>query len=261
MQYHDSNTASHPRLLGHRGAPRLRPENTLESLEEALSEGADGVEYDVQLSEDDVPFLFHDLSLLHACGQPGKPWRHPIAYLESLAPHRRFDGESSRARIPRLEQVLERIPGIHDVELKLPDDEPDELRERLAAAVSTLFARARDEGRISPCSAITSFDLPALDLVARLDPDARFGAIVETEAQWNEALRWTPHRNPSVLSIAFPLAARILRPEQRLPAPFASARLWIWNVPETAPNETLPWNPEALIVDDPATRARFHPAV
>ena len=37
-----------PELIGHRGAPRERPENTLASFLRALDLGADGIELDVQ---------------------------------------------------------------------------------------------------------------------------------------------------------------------------------------------------------------------
>lgn len=56
-------------LFGHRGAPRLTVENTLESLQLALLNGADGVEFDVRLSADGVPLLMHDADLkrTHSC--------------------------------------------------------------------------------------------------------------------------------------------------------------------------------------------------
>ncbi|MBI5883165.1 MAG: glycerophosphodiester phosphodiesterase [Elusimicrobia bacterium] len=47
-------------LFAHRGAKITAPENTLEAIESAKAEGADGIELDVQLSADGQPFLFHD---------------------------------------------------------------------------------------------------------------------------------------------------------------------------------------------------------
>lgn len=52
---------SRPAVVGHRGAAAQAPENTLASFRAAI--GADAVETDVQLSDDDVPFLLHDDSL------------------------------------------------------------------------------------------------------------------------------------------------------------------------------------------------------
>lgn len=52
-----------PALIGHRGAPMLAPENTLMSFEKAVEAGCDGLETDVTISFDGVPFLMHDYTL------------------------------------------------------------------------------------------------------------------------------------------------------------------------------------------------------
>ncbi|KAK2828398.1 hypothetical protein Q5P01_019432 [Channa striata] len=52
-----------PALIGHRGAPMLAPENTLMSFEKAVEAGSDGLETDVTISFDGVPFLMHDRTL------------------------------------------------------------------------------------------------------------------------------------------------------------------------------------------------------
>uniref|UniRef100_A0A667Z1V9 Glycerophosphodiester phosphodiesterase domain containing 4b n=1 Tax=Myripristis murdjan TaxID=586833 RepID=A0A667Z1V9_9TELE len=52
-----------PALIGHRGAPMLAPENTLMSFEKAVEAGSEGLETDVTISFDGVPFLMHDRSL------------------------------------------------------------------------------------------------------------------------------------------------------------------------------------------------------
>uniref|UniRef100_A0A8C3YAX1 GP-PDE domain-containing protein n=1 Tax=Catagonus wagneri TaxID=51154 RepID=A0A8C3YAX1_9CETA len=52
-----------PSFFGHRGAPMLGPENTMMSFEKAVEHGAFGLESDVQISTDRVPFLMHDYDL------------------------------------------------------------------------------------------------------------------------------------------------------------------------------------------------------
>ena len=47
-------------LLGHRGARRYAPENTLAAFELALDHGCDGFEFDVRLTADRRPILCHD---------------------------------------------------------------------------------------------------------------------------------------------------------------------------------------------------------
>jgi glycerophosphoryl diester phosphodiesterase len=49
-----------PKLIGHRGAPRERPENTLPSFLRALELQADGIELDVHCTSDRVVVVHHD---------------------------------------------------------------------------------------------------------------------------------------------------------------------------------------------------------
>ncbi|NWR89328.1 GDPD5 protein, partial [Furnarius figulus] len=52
-----------PALIGHRGAPMLAPENTEMSFQKTIEHGGDGLETDVTISYDGIPFLMHDNTL------------------------------------------------------------------------------------------------------------------------------------------------------------------------------------------------------
>jgi hypothetical protein len=52
-----------PRLIAHRGAAMLAPENTIAAMQRALDEGVYGVETDIRISKDGVLFLMHDATL------------------------------------------------------------------------------------------------------------------------------------------------------------------------------------------------------
>ncbi|XP_063287619.1 glycerophosphodiester phosphodiesterase domain-containing protein 4 isoform X1 [Pelobates fuscus] len=52
-----------PLLIGHRGSPKLAPENTKMSFEKTIEHGGNGLETDVTISFDGVPFLMHDSTL------------------------------------------------------------------------------------------------------------------------------------------------------------------------------------------------------
>jgi glycerophosphoryl diester phosphodiesterase len=52
-----------PRLIAHRGAATLAPENTLASMQAAADLGVYGVETDIDISKDGVLFLMHDATL------------------------------------------------------------------------------------------------------------------------------------------------------------------------------------------------------
>uniref|UniRef100_A0A8C4VJW4 Glycerophosphodiester phosphodiesterase domain containing 5 n=1 Tax=Gopherus evgoodei TaxID=1825980 RepID=A0A8C4VJW4_9SAUR len=57
------NLGPKPAIIGHRGAPMLAPENTLMSFQKAVEQKTYGVQADVVISYDGVPFLMHDETL------------------------------------------------------------------------------------------------------------------------------------------------------------------------------------------------------
>lgn len=48
------------KIIGHRGAKGLAPENTLAAIEAGIQAGADEVEIDVRVTSDNIPILWHD---------------------------------------------------------------------------------------------------------------------------------------------------------------------------------------------------------
>ena len=94
-----------PELIGHRGAPRERPENTIASFLRALDLGADAVELDVHATRDGVVVVHHDFvprATSTATGLQGRPIAELTA--DELASFR-VSGEP----IPTLRAVLEAI--------------------------------------------------------------------------------------------------------------------------------------------------------
>lgn len=86
-------------VLGHRGAPLDAPENTLESFDRAIRQGADGVELDVRLTADGVPVIIHDACM--AAGTPGADQGGPRVRDLAWPAVQRL----SAARVPSLEQA------------------------------------------------------------------------------------------------------------------------------------------------------------
>ena len=92
-------------VIGHRGAPSELPENTMPSLMKALSDGADGVEFDVVFSQDTCPFVCHDLDVsdrVPAFQQPAVISNMSAAEVSALQIHGHF-------RIPALKDALEQL--------------------------------------------------------------------------------------------------------------------------------------------------------
>jgi glycerophosphoryl diester phosphodiesterase len=74
-------------LVGHRGYPAQYPENTLSGILAAIAEGADAVEFDIQISKDNIPIIFHDDTLLRTTGITGDLADYTYAILERISAH------------------------------------------------------------------------------------------------------------------------------------------------------------------------------
>ena len=100
-----SISTSRPLLLGHRGARRYAPENTLPAFDLALGHGCDGFEFDVRLTADGGAIICHDPKL---------------GGLE-LARHTYTEIYSKATEPPCLEHVLARFASraFLDIELKV----------------------------------------------------------------------------------------------------------------------------------------------
>ena len=84
---------SKPLLLGHRGASKDAPENTVTAFELALSQGCDGVEFDVRRTSDGQLVICHDAAL-HGFVVNETPFKKLLNY--------------SHYPIPTLPDVMER---------------------------------------------------------------------------------------------------------------------------------------------------------
>lgn len=80
------------------------PENSLLAIQKAVEAGY-GIEFDVQLSKDDVPVIFHDGTLKRMCGVEGNVWDYT---LEELQQFKLLDSEQT---IPTLEAMLKAVDG------------------------------------------------------------------------------------------------------------------------------------------------------
>jgi len=109
-------------IYGHRGSSGTAPENTLAAFEQAIAEGADGIEFDVQATADGVPVVLHDRDVSRTTTGRGNVDELTLAEL------RGFDAGQGQ-RVPTLEEVMDLTAGRVrlDVELKQGGIERDVL--------------------------------------------------------------------------------------------------------------------------------------
>jgi glycerophosphoryl diester phosphodiesterase len=150
-----------PLVLGHRGASRACPENTLAAFAQARAFGADGVELDVRRTADDTLVVNHDPQV----DGFGVIVDHPFAALRAAHPS-----------VPTLAEALDACAGlIVNVEIKCLPWEPDADTPDRAVVRAVLDLLRR--GTAVPLSDIivSSFDLGAVDATRELAPEIATG--------------------------------------------------------------------------------------
>ncbi len=134
--------------LAHRGDWRHAPENTLAALQAALAvPGCDGVEFDVRLSADGVPVLYHDETLQRVHGRPDRVDAVSARDLEEIG-------------VPSLADALHAIPHRSTVNVDLKG-----LHDRTVVEV---LASGRGPGLVN--AVVSSFEPVTLERVGGLAP-------------------------------------------------------------------------------------------
>ena len=183
------NTDAMPsRVIGHRGAKGLAPENTLAGVRAAAEAGADWVEFDVQLSADGEPALFHDDDIERVTGDLGRFVTIPWTILKTLDAGAHFSPAFVGTPIPTLTDAMVELGRLGlgaNVEIKLARDATDEMVEKTARVVAD--ALKADWPASLPLPLLSSFDVRALKAVQGAAPDLPRAYIVVTPPlEWKE---------------------------------------------------------------------------
>jgi glycerophosphoryl diester phosphodiesterase len=95
-------------LLAHRGCAARYPENTREALQAAVTAGATNIEFDVQLSADQVPFLLHDEDFRRTGAVDRRIFDLDAAQAAAVAvgEAQRFGDEFGNVHVPLLADVV-----------------------------------------------------------------------------------------------------------------------------------------------------------
>ena len=101
------------KAIAHRGFSSRYPENTMLAFSRALALGADGAEFDVQLTKDGIPVVFHDESLTRITGDSRLIKDLTLQELQTFDLSYRFKGQCPAQRIPTLEEYFTLVQG-HD---------------------------------------------------------------------------------------------------------------------------------------------------
>lgn len=161
------------KILGHRGASRAHPENTLAAFAGAVAEGADGVELDVMRCKSGELVVCHDEVLGRLAGVP-------VAVADATwAELSRLDVGSPLgfrpARLPVLDEVLDAVPPPLWVNVELKCDAADD--RGLAVEVARLLQRRREGPRVT----VSSFNAQCLLRFAAAAPEYERGLLLDPD--------------------------------------------------------------------------------
>lgn len=144
-------------VLGHRGVHgRTSSENTIEAFQEAVRQGADGIEFDLRVSKDREIVVVHDANLHRVAGDAHKVAEFTASELAGI-PLR------SGGTIPTLHDVTSHIhaPAILDMEIKHRD------------AVDGLITKLKTSSHLRERTIVSSFHPTVLLRIRRAVPDVR----------------------------------------------------------------------------------------
>ena len=210
-------TATAPMIIAHRGARTEAPENTAAAFDAALRHPIDGIEFDVQLSADGVPVIFHDDTLSRMTGSRRRLSSLPFSRLRALDLGTWFDPRFAGESILTLEEMLARYAGITDLYLEIKTSPRDSATGRVAALTEeTLAVVKRHYMRVKTRRFhLLCFDARVLRLARTLMPTVPAMRNVDLPAGLPRAAA-TPDRLKAEIDTdltAVNLAVKLLSPE------------------------------------------------
>ena len=160
-------------IIAHRGAAGVAPENTMASIEEALEQGADYIEIDVQETVDGEVVVIHDSDLMKVGGVDLKIWDATWDGLQEIDVGSWFAPEFSEERVPHLRDVLERTRGRAKVDIELKYYGHDENLEQRVIDIVEELALVDDV-------VVMSLKYGAVETMRALRPDWTLGLLTAT---------------------------------------------------------------------------------
>jgi glycerophosphoryl diester phosphodiesterase len=167
----DFNIDRTVKITGHRGSKVSAPENTLSALRQAIAEGADYAEIDVQTTADGVVVLFHDADLMRVAADNRRLRDINYRELKNIDAGSWFASEFSDERIPTIQEAIDLARGRIKLNIELKFTWPDPA---LTGKVANII---HQNGFGSDC-VVSSLNFQALTEIKQISPELITGFIV-----------------------------------------------------------------------------------
>mgnify|MGYP001397729505 CR=1 FL=1 len=217
------------RVVGHRGAAGLAPENTLAAFDAGIVAGADAVECDVHMSRDGQLVVIHDPDVSRTTDGMGNVGQLTLSELRKLNASVRFAGDSFRPqRIPTLADVLQLARGRCAIQIEVKTCAGVRYEGIEQAVVDTLTR----EGSLDSAQ-IISFDWETVRRLRRLLPNLPLG-LLATSRTLPSSLRRDPKALAALASSAgasfLGLERKYLQPAHRSVTKASGLGIAVWTV-------------------------------
>lgn len=160
-------------LIGHRGARREAPENTLGGFKHIVALGLKAVEFDVRLLLDHQLAVIHDDNFVRTSGQNQFVHLTSTDELTLIDNRQGWPNWPQAEATPTLAQVLELIEPFQHIEIEVKAVNDDHEAETMVHQLHKQLGGWQHQ------VTITSFDLKVLDALQRLDSPYKRGLLIE----------------------------------------------------------------------------------
>lgn len=157
-------------IVAHRGAAGKTPENTLAAIRQAMDDGTDWVEIDVQETKDGEVVVIHDSDFMKLAGVNLKVAEGTLEQVQEIDVGSWFAPEFSSERVPTLAEVLEEARGKSRVVIEL---KYYGMEQQLESRVVTIVEQAD----MVADTAIMSLKFDGISKIRELRPDWKIGLL------------------------------------------------------------------------------------
>lgn len=169
----DVNVSNKIDIIAHRGAAGKAPENTIAAFHQAIDDGADWIEIDVQETADGEIVVIHDSDFMKLAGRKLKVWDSTLEQLRDIDVGSWFNPRFADERVPGLAEVLDIAAGKAGVFIELKYYGHDQrLEERVVEIV--------EAAEMVPDITIMSLNYKGIQKVRKLRPNWRIGLLSAT---------------------------------------------------------------------------------
>jgi glycerophosphoryl diester phosphodiesterase len=223
-------------IIAHRGASGAAPENTLSSIRQAMADGADWVEIDVQETADGEVVVIHDSDFMKLAGVNRSVSEATMEQIANIDIGSWFAPEYADERVPRLADVLAEVKGRGKliVELKYYGHD-QQLEQRVIDLIEA--AGMQDD------TMIMSLKYTGIKKVRMLRPDWTIGLLSA------RAIGDLTRLDADFLAVNLALA----RPALIESAHAAGKNFYVWTVNDAlAMSQMVSLGVDGIITDEPA---------